>query len=277
MITGNPIQADVRVKWKDELGHSYSNYTIANISGFYRCNTAEGKICIYAEDNDYFKVNTEWFPIIDYETLWINVSMESRPPENSIICGYVTDSQTQEPINFAGVALRWQDELGHVWRNHTNTNTKGFYLIYSSAGEIYLNVEKYKYHWKETYRLDAIENETLWLNFSLLKRDTIEVDIVKPLRAVYCLNLRLIPFSRALIIGGIEIEAFVHDYWYRPLYPERVEFYIDGQLRSTDIEAPFSWMWRLGGVIEHKHTIKVIAYDNNGYSATDEIVVWKFF
>lgn len=55
----------------------------------------------------------------------------------------------------------------------------------------------------------------------------------------------------------------------------KVEFYIDGVLRSTDTRASYSWTWSTGRVTKGQHVIKVIAYDNEGATAFQEITVKK--
>jgi hypothetical protein len=275
--TNEPInEAEANAHWTDGEGHFIQNETRTDVSGFYTIGVPAGIIYIRAQAGGYFNNKTKDYIIDEFETLWINISLYPRPPENSIVCGYITDEVTNEPLKGAYVEFDWQDGQGHTWWNKTEVDTQGFYSMYSSAGEVYLFIEKSGYCDKKLYRNDVMANETLWVNVSLVK-DVIKVDITKPLKAINIFNHRLMPFPRTIIIGGIEIEAFVHDYQYYRKDAERVEFYIDGQLRSNDTEFPFSWMWRLGGIIEHKHTIKVIAYDDKGYSAMDEIDVWKFF
>ena len=69
-------------------------------------------------------------------------------------------------------------------------------------------------------------------------------------------------FGTTRIIGDITIEASAYNV-------ERVEFYLDGQLKSTDTEAPYQWTFdeRARG----SHTIKVVGYGET--QAEDEITV----
>jgi hypothetical protein len=61
----------------------------------------------------------------------------------------------------------------------------------------------------------------------------------------------------------------------------RVEFYVDGKLKKTLTTAPYEYLWQpfiqFNG-LSLKHTIKVIAYDNNGNNASTELNVtkWRF-
>lgn len=58
---------------------------------------------------------------------------------------------------------------------------------------------------------------------------------------------------------------------------EKIEFYIDGDLVSTDNEAPYEYtLKRLGlfkSIFFRKHTIRVIAYDDTGKTSTDELEI----
>ncbi len=265
--------AEVNLFWTDDEGHHLYNDTSTNTTGFYTAHVAAGYLSLDVEAKGYFDNKTTYYVVNENETIMINVSLEPRPPEHSIICGYITDAENGEPIKSAYISLNWLDGQGHHWRNHTDSDdTTGFYTLHSSAGEIYLYCQEGEYRAVRTYRNDVKENETLWANISLVK-DTIQVDITKPLKAVYFMNKRIAPFPRAIIIGGIDIEAYVHDYWYSPRDATKVEFYVDGILKFTDATTPYSWSWHPLELIKHRHTIKVIAYDTDGSSGSDEIIV----
>lgn len=49
-----------------------------------------------------------------------------------------------------------------------------------------------------------------------------------------------------------------------------VEFYLDNQLQFNISSRPFSWNFNTGSYTEGAHTIKVVAYDAAGESATAE-------
>jgi hypothetical protein len=205
--------------------------------------------------------------------LWVNVSLYPRPPETSVVCGYVLDSSTNDPVCFCDVYLIWVDGQGHIsFDFSTSTDSSGFYSIDVAPGEIYLRIYVDDYNPKRTYRSDVFENETIWRNISL-KKVPIMVDIIKPLKALYLFNRRLMPLSDALIIGNIHVEAFVHDYWFSEKKADKVEFYVDGELKATITSKPYRWKWR--EKTSGTYTIKVIAYDSFGNTATDEITVQK--
>jgi len=272
--TGNPINgANISLLWEGSFNQFYINNTISDYLGFYQMNVAEGSITLEVEASGYFQEYVEEIAISDFETLWFNFSLISSPPENSVLCGYITDKETGSPINNARVTIEWVDaSLNHEYRNQTYTNSTGFYSINLASGELYLDISKMGYEYYDPYRHDADENSTLWYNVSI-GQQTIEVDFLKPLRAFYINNKRLMPYYKTRIIGSIDIEIYSHEDWYGHSEVDRVEFYIDGKLKAEKDSEPFVWTWdekKIG-----KHTIKVVAFDYEGNSDSKEIVVYK--
>jgi len=101
------------------------------------------------------------------------------------------------------------------------------------------------------------------------------VEIKKPEKTLYIGNREIIPLPfKPWIIGGIDIDVDASD---DQSDIERVEFYIDDELKETDTTEPYSWTWDERTLLRFRHTIKVIAYDNADNNASDEICVMKFF
>ena len=105
------------------------------------------------------------------------------------------------------------------------------------------------------------------------------VSITKPVAdMLYWRNEAVRPSLRTIIFGGIMIEVNATD---NQSGINRVEFYIDGVLKGNDTNASYTYNWDQEKMrirfSKHKHVIKVIAYDNAGNSATDEIEVLRFF
>ena len=75
------------------------------------------------------------------------------------------------------------------------------------------------------------------------------------------------------LIGKTNIVADAHD----DGAIEKVEFYVNGNLVLTDDEAPYEYTLKKMGLFKsiffRKHTIKVIAYDDTGKTATDQLEV----
>ena len=120
----------------------------------------------------------------------------------------------------------------------------------------------------ETIAMD--DNYTVTAHFEM---DAIppNVKIVSPENAIYILDQKLIGFSFPIIFIGVTIEVDATD---NESGIERVEFYIDGELKNTDTDAPYSWIWKDAST--RKHTIKVTAFDHAGNSDSQEITVWKW-
>ena len=100
------------------------------------------------------------------------------------------------------------------------------------------------------------------------------VEITKPhYNMLYLFNKEFFQIGFApIIIGKIDIEVNASD---DDSGIEKVEFYIDGELKANDTTEPYSWTW---GTIEFfQHQIKVIAYDNADNNATADTYCWKFF
>jgi len=105
-----------------------------------------------------------------------------------------------------------------------------------------------------------------------LPPDPPTVEIVSPKNALYILDNEILPLRMPFIIGGITIVADA----YQPDFGiNRVEFYIDDELKFTDYEEPYEWIW--DEQVFFKHQIKVVAVDNIEESTSDSINVRKFF
>ncbi|KAA0002402.1 MAG: DUF362 domain-containing protein, partial [Thermoplasmata archaeon] len=87
---------------------------------------------------------------------------------------------------------------------------------------------------------------------------------------LYIAGREIAPLPVTVIIGKISIEIEVNGL----SEVEKVEFYIDDNLKHTDYEKPYTWLWDEASFLAH--TIKVIAH-YNGNTISSEIKVWKFF
>ena len=97
------------------------------------------------------------------------------------------------------------------------------------------------------------------------------LEITKPMkRSLYINNQWVRSWWITMIIGGIDIEVDAYD----EDGTDRVEFYIDKKLKSTDTTEPYTWMWdeRAFGF----RMIEVKAYDNADNSNTARIRVLIF-
>ena len=101
----------------------------------------------------------------------------------------------------------------------------------------------------------------------------LSVSIIKPRGHLYIGDREIIPLpdNITIILGPITIEVTAES----TMEIEKVEFYIDDELKANDTTAPYLCTWSEKSF--GKHRLKIVVYDNAGNQATSEIVVWKFF
>jgi len=118
----------------------------------------------------------------------------------------------------------------------------------------------------------------IWLNYRTLRRGIMvkvapenQVWIIKPKNALYIFNKKTLPLLKPLIIGPIDIEVDTSSVKFDV---ERVEFYIDGELRYTDTDEPYSWKWDTRE--DNNHIIEAVAFSNIGERGGKSLLVRKF-
>ena len=133
------------------------------------------------------------------------------------------------------------------------------------------------YSWYAIADDSELQNQSATWTFKTRERTDIapNVTITKPEpRSTYIFNLIRIPrlLNRILIIGSIDVEVDATD----DTGIDKVEFYIDDETtpRHNATEEPYTWTW--DERIFFKHTIKVIAYDEDGLTDTDTVEVFIF-
>lgn len=77
------------------------------------------------------------------------------------------------------------------------------------------------------------------------------------------------PLSGATVKGSVTISVSASD----PSGIQRIEFYIDGNLKATDYTAPYTYQWNTKTVKPGTHTILVIAIDKAGNMKQTSITV----
>lgn len=167
-ITQEPIEGVYCTFFWVYYGVACKMMVVSDSHGFYRFNVPATEFSLWFELDGYFtQYGGGWILIEENETKWVNISMYPYPPENSIVCGYVTDFATNEPIDNAEIYIEWHCEHGdrEYW---TIANNQGFYSENIAEGTIVVHA------WKEGYRVKSSyvtvgENDTVWVNFSLSK------------------------------------------------------------------------------------------------------------
>jgi protocatechuate 3,4-dioxygenase beta subunit len=281
-MTGDPIGDEyVDLSWRDNQGHYDYNYTQTNSMGFYSMDAAAGEIKLYVYANGYLPENTPWYELGENETLWVNLSLTYFLDETAVLCGYIIDEITYEAVKNAYVRLDWKDDQGHFYCNYSVTDRAGFYHIHVPPGEAQLFITAYGFQDVSTSWHPINYSDVLWVNTSL--RPEINITITKPIQGFYFHNTLKMPLLaklistfmprfKPIIIGDIEIEANITNVHSGI---NRVDFYIDDDLKKSDTVEPYSYLWNESAFFQH--TIKVIAYDNAGPCDIEEVVIRKFF
>ena len=99
------------------------------------------------------------------------------------------------------------------------------------------------------------------------------IQILNPIsNRLYLAGREIMNTPITIIIGEINIEVEVKGI---TQVVEKVEFYIDNNLKTTDSEEPYNYLWdetSFGSKI-----IKIKAYHNNTENIEEQMTVWKFF
>lgn len=94
-----------------------------------------------------------------------------------------------------------------------------------------------------------------------------QIKIIEPENYIYLVGIKIIPFLKPIAIGKVNVRVIATS------DVSHVEFCIDDKLKYVDNEQPYEWTWKEFAF--GKHEIKVVAYNENGGEAEDNIEVWK--
>jgi hypothetical protein len=100
---------------------------------------------------------------------------------------------------------------------------------------------------------------------------------IKPIHALYIANIKILPLLGpryyAIVIGRITVQA---DASHPLLEIDRIEFYVDSVLQSTDRTPPYTWTWDTRYFRIRTHTLGIKAYTTNGTEAVFGTSIYKF-
>ncbi len=137
--TGDPIErAEVDISNNDDY-----YYTYTDSEGYYeiKCRSGEYDVYVYA---DGYETHYGEVAIKEDDEVRYDVEMTSEGGgDDSLLYGYVTDAETEDPISDASVELQGEDE-----RYYTETDDSGYYEIQCSSGKytIYVSHKDYQTH-----------------------------------------------------------------------------------------------------------------------------------
>jgi hypothetical protein len=154
------------------------------------------------------------------------------------------------------------------FQSKTYTLDRDYYKVISSGGA-YVEKDGSWYGSLDYETVSGILTLPPVSGFVLLSEEDDEtpmVEITKPKKnRLYTFNREVMPMTSTIVIGKITIEADASGV----NGIDRVEFYINNKLKSVDDEMPYQWTWEELAVRSRR--IKVMAYDEEGNIASDEI------
>jgi len=174
--------------------------------------------------------------------------------------------------NIIAYLRKCEDEKIVVVVNFQGRNVTSILEVPFGEGEVLYDVLN-----RESIVIDEPDNFELTLHPYEAKilvtedNESPEVHIEKPKEGyLYIFDRALLPIGKTLIIGRITVVVNATD----ESGIDRVEFYIDDNLKTTDEESPYEWQWSEFAIGNHE--IKVVAYDNSGNKAEDRMNVLIF-
>jgi hypothetical protein len=188
--THQPIEgAEIIVVWPGDRYSNNHEFTETNIDGFYNINVEIEGLLMWGSSKLIIRSSGYFDEIINLDSyfenteenipIWFNVSLDfGAPPENSIICGHITDMETNEPIENVELDFSSFDYPGwyESW-NYTQSDSSGYYNINVAAGshDLWIHSDNHYYNEFSLFQYydlldDVGENEVVWYNFSLVYR-----------------------------------------------------------------------------------------------------------
>lgn len=169
--TAVPIDdATVFVWGRDNQWENYENETTTDITGYFSVNIPEGRFRVNVQEYGYLSDQYGPFEINENETQWVNFSLDPRPDETSVLCGFVTDDETDDPIADVTISLLWENDAHQYYLNDTTSDHMGYYTFHVAMGTVELDFEADGYFHRDIENIIINDNETIWRNMTLLPR-----------------------------------------------------------------------------------------------------------
>jgi len=204
--------------------------------------------------------------------------IDTDPPITSCTLSGGDMGQNDWYISPVKVTLSATDEDGSGVDHIYYTINGGDQMIYNAP----FNIDESGSHIVDFWAVDVLENSENHKNEQFkIDVDNPEIEITQPEIGIYwrgkkiwpIFELTLLTWSKSFAIGDIGIVANASD---STSGVNRVEFYVDDELEASDSSFPYSWEWTKLNLFSN-HIIKTVVYDDAGNSASDEIIVKKFF
>lgn|GEM_PF-2670651 len=195
------------------------------------------------------------------------------------------NGSTETPVN---IELSWQggdpDSGDFVTYDVYFANTNPPIKIKANISTATCTLDHLNYSMHYYWNIIAWDNHghsnasPLWSFSTITDASPPSLILTQPKKGYLYVNLlegniqRICPILiTTLVIGQIEVLAAVSD---TQSGVNRVEFYLDDQVKATVIAAPYRWAWTEPGFL-FPYTLKILTYDNIGNQNSYELKVWK--
>ncbi len=155
----DPIEgAVVDITWSDNNDHGEWLYTVTDDNGFFSVNVAAGEAMPWVYAEDYYETYKREKLVGDGETTEFIIHLYPRYPDSAMICGYVTEEQSGEPIENVLIEVMSDNyEIPHFDWNFTFTDADGYYEIMVAESDFW--IDAFTYHHTSSYGLHDHINE----------------------------------------------------------------------------------------------------------------------
>lgn len=226
----------------------------------------------YNEELMHTKPIHYWMPTLDGWNIFKNISTNLLDKFAGIATTYNSKGRVvlygpHPEYPFVVINGSIQEYLGHGYLSFYTFSKQYVYNYFGQLLSIFNNIwiVRRSAAWAAHVPdedLPPISETAIWLNDPI--QNSSETNIISRI-----INMRLFTNIASIIFGNATISSTSSK------DVERVEFYVNNNLRFIDKDTPFNWLWddqNFG-----KYIIKVIAYDSFGNQAYDEMKVWKIF
>jgi hypothetical protein len=257
------------VDWKFDVGEDESTLWL-NL-GPYNDHAA-----LYIGNNTFVDAASQGVSINDYyhfyywtkNLVFLRVSNATESQRNAAVAWAINKIglSYQNFFSFPWFGLKIADTTRSFPTAHNLYCMELLWAAYYNQG-IDIDHNEWKFPWWVTGE-DILHDNDVTIIYMELKNST---EITKPYKGIYAANKKIFfTVSKTIIFGGIDVEVTTYND-----NITRVDFYIDGVYKSTDITPPYIWYWneRVFG----KKMVKAIAYDDSANQYYTAITIWKFF
>lgn len=199
---------------------------------------------------------------------YLNVYVINNPLKSNITS--VDQALINQEINFQTVTSGGLSPYNYTW-----DFDDGIISYNQNPVHIYNKQGRYNVQLTVKDNINSTYNETKYILITETDNISPVIEIIKPEKALYIGNVKVLSLPFILAIGDITVDIKVSDLGGSGL--DKIEFYVDDNLEeifSNTSSFEYQWTWDKTAFFKHKITIKV--YDNAGNLDTEDFNILKF-